>query len=165
MKKLLLIISMMLITSMAVCAEGSALDPVNVTLSEEVPVSFIWSIPSSPVSVLENEEFTVGVSEAHLPVGKQVDVKILINSDYLKDENEGSGREVFIYDNTTKIETNASILTVKSGYGANSNETGNFKTFEIKKGTLPLFQHSGTYNMVLVFEASIEDIPNTVTNS
>lgn len=158
MKKLLLIISMMLITSMAVCADETSERNVEVEIYKEVQASFLWEIPATVNLENETTTFQISVNEAHLSPNQSVKISVSIPSSYLKDESEHTLTGFQLLDGSNEVNSDYNVLTVNSDDGRK--ESAYTKELSIKRGTLiNPFQYAGKYKAKLTF------IANTVTNS
>ena len=151
MKKFIIVVLLMFVTSIGVYAED--LDSKNVTLYEEVQESFMWSIPDTGINIGEsNPEFSVSVTEAHIAEGKHIDIKVNYDGSYLKNVGNKSGSEVFIKKGDQQIESGGLILTVNSVYGRE--QASYNQEITIDKYTNP-FLYAGRYELQLEFVAEI----------
>lgn len=156
MKKIIATIVLMLITSVGVYAEETTYNT-SVKLYEDIQESFVWSIPANFELDInaENPRFNVGVSEAHIAEGNQIDIKIKYSGTNLKSSTDKKGPEIIMKKNGTSINNNDTVLIVNSVYG----RTGTVYNQEItiEKYTDP-FQYAGRYSLLVEFEASIVPI-------
>lgn len=166
MKKLLIILLVLLISSIGVMAEEEEGEKVisndhdNQTLEieETIPWGYTWSIPSKLTFTGGACDATVKVYSVHLPQHLSLNVYVSEENSVLTMNNgQKDGPILSLLDNENQeLNLNNPILSVKSCQEASACSTDHVEeTIKVKMTTHP-FQTNGTYAGHITFSAKIE---------